>query len=151
MTSSHQSVCQVCRSKIGNYSDFRWGNISLLDTGDILFNNHISIFPASLHAVVEILVRSKGRSVTRNTIAEFIDKDVNDETITKYVERIRRRFLKFQPNFNQIRCLKGFGAYRWEYAPAIERGQTHYYSDFLSQRSENTLLFSLYNRPAISN
>jgi len=46
-------------------------------------------------------------------LANVVGMDVNDSTVTKYIGRLRGIFCQLDPGFNQIECLKGFGAYRW--------------------------------------
>lgn len=69
--------------------------------------------PPTLFLLAEALIRARGRSLTRPALANVIGMDVNDSTVTKYIGRLRDAFCQSDPSFNQIECLKGFGAYRW--------------------------------------
>ena len=89
------------------------GNVCIGEFGCVTYNSHHIKLPPSLFLLAEALIRAEGRGLTRAVLASVVGMDVNDSTVTKYIARLREAFCKYDPGFNQIECIKGFGAYRW--------------------------------------
>lgn len=106
--------CPDCGRRLNKLEAFDFGNISLDGFGLVIFEGVEMDLPRSQYVVVEALVRARGCGLTRSTLADNFGEDINDETITKYIERLRANFRKVDADFSQIICLKGFGAYKWQ-------------------------------------
>jgi len=105
--------CPSCGCQLKGFEPITLGNVSIDGLGQIVFEGAILTLPPTQHILVDALVRARGRGLTRATLANLIGPDLNDSSIPKYVERLRDSFRQTDPNFDQIECLRGFGAYRW--------------------------------------
>ncbi|OJW63016.1 MAG: hypothetical protein BGO57_08805 [Sphingomonadales bacterium 63-6] len=108
-------ICPNCGCNLTRFEPFAFGNAAIDSQGRILFQGFPVTLPRTLHDIVEALIRAKGRGLTRSVLANILDGDVNDATISKYIERARAAFRVIDPEFDQIVCLRGFGAYSWTY------------------------------------
>ncbi|MBX7501686.1 hypothetical protein K3181_09550 [Qipengyuania sp. YG27] len=97
------------------FEEFTYGNITIDRRGDLLFEGHPLSLPRSQHLMVEALVKAEGRGLTRSLLATVAGGEIYDQTVSKYIERIRSSFRNIEPEFDQISVLRGFGAYRWNY------------------------------------
>jgi len=66
---------------------------------------------------LEALVQARGRGLTRSLLATVLGGDIFDQSISKYIERLRTSFCDVKPDFDQIVSMRGFCAYRWDYRP----------------------------------
>jgi DNA-binding response OmpR family regulator len=109
--------CPHCGLQIRGFEVFSFGNVSIIEIGRIYFKSEEISLPPTQYILVDALIRARGRSLSRSMLANLVGSHVSDTTVTKYIERLREAFRKLHPDFNQIECLKGFGAYRWVCAP----------------------------------
>ena len=65
--------------------------------------------------MVEALIKAQGRGLTRSVLATIAGGEIYDQTVSKYIERVRSSFRRIKPGFDQISSMRGFGAYRWNY------------------------------------
>lgn len=111
-------ICPNCGCNLSQFEDFVYGNIILERVGELQFEgNHLRL-PKSQYLIVEALVQAKGRGLTRSLLASILGGDIFDQSISKYIERVRTSFRQVKPDFDQISSMRGFSAYRWEYQPA---------------------------------
>lgn len=111
--------CPSCGAQLKIFEIVSYGNVTITDSGLINFNSKIIVLPPSQFLLAEALIRARGRSLTRSALANLVGTSINDSTVTKYIERVRDSFRQANLSFNQIECMKGFGAYRWIREPAI--------------------------------
>lgn len=109
------SLCPNCGCNLRQFEEFTYGNIAIDRRGDLLFEGHPLSLPRSQHLMVEALVKAEGRGLTRSLLATVAGGEIYDQTVSKYIERIRSSFRDIEPEFDQISVLRGFGAYRWNY------------------------------------
>lgn len=107
--------CPNCGCKLQSFETFAYGNIAIDERGDLLFEGRPLQLPRNQHLIVEALIKAKGRGLTRSILATVVGGEIYDQTISKYIERIRSNFRRLQPGFDQINSIRGFGAYRWNY------------------------------------
>jgi DNA-binding response OmpR family regulator len=105
--------CPHCGIQIRPFEKMSLGNVCIAEFGCVTYNSQAVRLPPSLFLLAEALIRAQGRGLTRSVLANVVGRDVNDSTITKYIARLREVFCQYDPGFNQIECIKGFGAYRW--------------------------------------
>jgi len=84
-----------------------------------VYVKHFLLFLRNNIVYIFSLIRAQGRGVYRSTLANLIDADLHDQSVTVYVKRLRETFRRLDPTFDQIECLKGFGAYRWVQAASV--------------------------------
>lgn len=112
LTMSHHH-CPHCGYQIGEIEPFAVGNVAIEPPGRITLNcQEVQLAPTQF-IVADALIRASGRVLLRSTLANLIDPDLCEDSVTTYVRRVREAFRQLDPSFNQIECLKGFGAYRW--------------------------------------
>lgn len=117
--------CPHCGGNVGPQASFAFGNVEILGGGTILFEGQSLDLPRTLYSMADSLIRGRGRGLTRGILAERLGSDVFDESIKKYVERLRACFRAMDPRFDQIEAIHGFGAYRWRFkAPEPEIAQS---------------------------
>lgn len=109
------ALCPNCGCKLHPFETFSYGNVVIARRGEIQFDASPLRFTKRQYLIVEALVRARGRGLTRSTLANIVGGEIYDETISKYIERIRAAFCSVKPDFDQISSVRGFGAYRWEY------------------------------------
>ncbi|MBX7483460.1 hypothetical protein [Qipengyuania qiaonensis] len=97
------------------FEEFTYGNIAIDRRGDLLFEGCPLQLPRSQHVMVEALVKAQGRGLTRSVLATIAGGEIYDQTVSKYIERVRSSFRDIKPEFDQISSMRGFGAYRWNY------------------------------------
>jgi DNA-binding response OmpR family regulator len=105
-------ICPHCGYRLRDSESVLFDNIEVRFGGAILYGETEIELPIVLHGIMEALARAGGRALTLSAIAGFIDRDIDDRTVRKYIERIRVAFRAVDPTFYQIESLKGFGAYR---------------------------------------
>lgn len=105
--------CPHCGGNLGSQTTFAFGNVEIRDGETILFNGRPLSLPRTLYLLADSIIRGRGRGLTRGILADRLGGDVFDESITKYVERLRACFRTIDPQFDQIEAIRGFGAYRW--------------------------------------
>ncbi len=109
------ALCPECGCNLTEHDFVRYGNVMVLDRGEIAFENAILRMPRCQYDIVKTLILAKGRSLTKNFLAYVLGNDINESSIAKYVQRTRDGFREIDPSFEQIISLRGFGAYRWKY------------------------------------
>lgn len=107
--------CPHCGGNVGSEAPFAFGNVEILGDGTLTFNGRSLDLPRTLYAVADSIIRGRGRGLTRGTLADRLGSDVFDDSIKKYVERLRACFRAIDPRFDQIEAIRGFGAYRWRF------------------------------------
>lgn len=111
-------LCPNCGCNLSQFEDLVYGNITLERVGELQFEGSHLRLPKSQYLIVEALVQAKGRGLTRSLLASILGGDIFDQSISKYIERVRTSFRQVKPDFDQISSMRGFSAYRWEYQPA---------------------------------
>lgn len=111
-------LCPNCGCNLSQFEDLGYGNITLKRVGELQFEGSHLRLPKSQYLIVEALVQAKGRGLTRSLLASILGGDIFDQSISKYIERVRTSFRQVKPDFDQISSMRGFSAYRWEYQPA---------------------------------
>lgn len=109
--------CPSCGYQLRNFEAISLGNVSIRNPGRICFNGTVLELPPTQYILADALIRSDGRGLARSTLANMLGSDVNDNSVIKYIERLRSSFRRIDPGFNQIESLRGFAAYRWKPAP----------------------------------
>ncbi|MES2787929.1 MAG: hypothetical protein V4684_20840 [Pseudomonadota bacterium] len=117
-------LCPNCGCYLQSFAPVRFGNIACLEPGSVLYEERSINLPKCQYLVVEALVKARGRGLTRSALANCVGTDINNETISKYIERLRVRFRTLDPHFDQIRVLQGFGAYSWVFKDARSKATT---------------------------
>ena len=107
--------CPNCGVALEEFKPVAFGNVALLDRGNLMFNGERLKLPRCQHEIVEALVLAQGRALTVAHLAGCLGGEIYDQSITVYVGRARSTFRKIHPEFDQIECIRGFGAYRWTY------------------------------------
>jgi DNA-binding response OmpR family regulator len=107
-------MCPHCGFDLTRVQPIQFGNIAITEREEIVFEGQRLWLTRCQYRIVESLVRAKGRQLTRGVLAERIGGDLNETTVTKYVERARQSFREINPSFDQLVSVRGFGAYRWE-------------------------------------
>ena len=112
--------CPNCGCNLRQFEEFTFGNIAIDRRGDLLFEGRHLQLPRNQYLIVEALVKAQGRGLTRSVLATIVGADIYDQTVSKYIERVRSNFRDMKPDFDQISSMRGFGAYRWDYRDAVE-------------------------------
>lgn len=107
--------CPHCGGDLGSQVPFAFGNVEIIGGGTIMFDGCPLDLPRTLYTMADSIIRGRGRGLTRGILAERLGGDVFDESIKKYVERLRACFRAIDPRFDQIEAIRGFGAYRWRF------------------------------------
>lgn len=110
--------CPRCGSNLRPYAAFEFGNVAIVEDGTIMFDGRRLDLTRTLHSMADSLIRGRGRGLTRAILAARLDSDVFEDSIKKYVERLRACFRAIDPGFDQIEAVHGFGAYRWRFRGA---------------------------------
>ena len=105
--------CPSCGYQIGQFDAVTFGNVTIEPPGKVLLRSRNVELSPTQFILADALIRAQGRGVYRSTLANLIDADLHDQSVTVYVKRLRETFRRLDPTFDQIECLKGFGAYRW--------------------------------------
>lgn len=114
------SLCPNCGCNLRQFDDFTYGNITIDRGGELHFEGRQLRLPKSQHLILEALVQARGRGLTRSLLATVLGGDIFDQSISKYIERVRARFCKVKPDFDQIVSIRGYCAYRWDYRPPCQ-------------------------------
>lgn len=110
--------CPNCGANLSALAPIVYGNVAIADDGSIVFDGQQVRLSPTLYSIAECIIRGRGRGVTCGVLAARLPSDVYDESIKKYIERLRGCFREIDPGFDQIGTLHGFGAYRWHFRPA---------------------------------
>ena len=117
--------CPNCGEALEEFRPLAFGNVVLLDRGQLLFNGERMSLPRCQHEIIEALVRAEGRALTTAHLAGCLGGEIFDQSIAVYVGRARSMLRSIDPDFDQIDCVRGFGAYKWIWkapeAPDIAR------------------------------
>jgi len=105
--------CPHCGCQLMTFEPFTNGNVCIADRGLIIFGGQSIGLPPTLHILTEALIRARGRGLPRSVLANLLGSEINDSSVTKYIERVRETFRAIDPDFDQIECIRGFGAYKW--------------------------------------
>ena len=105
--------CPNCGERLEAFQPLAFGNIVLLDKGILLFNRERLALPRCQHEIIESLVRAEGRALTTAHLAGCLGGEIYDQSIAVYVGRARSMLRNVDPEFAQIECVRGFGAYKW--------------------------------------
>lgn len=109
--------CPHCGGNVRPREPFAFGNVAISEAGTIVFDGNEIDLPRTLLSMADSIIRGRGRGLTRAILATRLENDVFDDTIKKYVERLRACFRAIDPRFDQIEAIHGFGAYRWRFRP----------------------------------
>ena len=107
--------CSHCGGNLRAQAPFAFGNVEIVGSGAIIFSGHPIDLPRTLYSLADSIIRGRGRGLTCGILAERLGSDVFDESIKKYIERLRNCFRALNPHFDQIETIRGFGAYRWRF------------------------------------
>ena len=114
--------CPNCGETLEEFTPLAFGNIVLIDTGVILFERERISLPRCQHDLIEFLVRAEGRALSTAHLAGCLGGEIFDQSIAVYIGRARSMLRTIDPDFDQIECVRGFGAYKWIWkAPAAPR------------------------------
>lgn len=109
----HPHHCPNCGCQLKRFEPLVFGNVEIHRKGRIVFEGTALSLPPSQYILLEALIRARGRGLERSTLANMLASDLSDASIPKYIERLRDTFRGIKTDFDQIECLRGFGAYRW--------------------------------------
>lgn len=109
--------CPNCGYDLDSEQPVEFGNVTLNEFGELIYEGEILVLPRSQYTIANALIRAKGRGVSLGVLAERIGGEVFDQTIVKYIARLRSSLKMIDPNFDQIVSLRGFSAYRWAERP----------------------------------
>lgn len=109
--------CPNCGCNLSQFENLTYGNITIERRGELRFEGRRLRLPKSQYLIVEALVEAKGRGLTRSLLATILGGDIFDQSISKYIERVRNSFCQVKPDFDQVTAIRGFSAYRWEFRP----------------------------------
>lgn len=110
--------CPHCAGDLMPRAPFAFGNVEIVGDGTIMFDGYPLDLTRSLYSMAESIIRGRGRGLTRAILAARLENEVFDDTIKKYIERLRTCFRSIDPRFDQIEAIHGFGAYRWRFRSA---------------------------------
>lgn len=99
----------------GRSRSVSYGNVTIDEQNKLWLNNCEVELGRRQHDLVEALVRARGRPLTREFLLHALGIDAYDDAVTQYVKRAREKLRIIDPKFDQIECLRGFGAYRWQH------------------------------------
>lgn len=105
--------CPHCGFQIGLRKPLIYGNVRIDPSGKISFRSEEIELAPTQYILADALIRARGAGLNRSMLANLIDPDLDEGSITVYIKRLREAFKRLDPAFNQIEVLKGFGAYRW--------------------------------------
>ena len=112
--------CPHCGIVIEPFKPVAFGNVALLDRGSLMFNGEKLQLPRCQHELVEALILAEGRALTLSHLASCLGGEIFDQSIAVYIGRARSTFKRIEPAFDQIECVRGFGAYRWSFKSVDE-------------------------------
>ena len=119
--------CPNCGETLEEFTPLAFGNIVLIDTGVILFERERISLPRCQHDLIESLVRAEGRALSTAHLAGCLGGEIFDQSIAVYIGRARSMLRTIDPDFDQIECVRGFGAYKWIWkAPAAPQDRTEH-------------------------
>ncbi len=111
--------CPNCGIALKRFEAMTFGNVTISETGDIIFGGKVVDLTTTLRMVVEALIRAGGRPMTRPVLLNIIgSEEANDRTIDTYLVRARRAFQSIDPSFDQMPSVRQVG-YRWAYQPPV--------------------------------
>ena len=85
----------------------------LVDNLQLYWRDHLLDLTVTEFWMVQALARYPGQVKTRDQLMKDANVYVDDSTITSHIKRIRKKFQKIDPEFNQIDTVHGMG-YRWK-------------------------------------
>ena len=85
----------------------------LVDNLQLYWQGHLLDLTVTEFWMVQALARYPGQVKTRDQLMKDANVYVDDSTITSHIKRIRKKFQKVDPKFNQIDTVHGMG-YRWK-------------------------------------
>lgn len=109
------AYCPHCGGNLTTLDQVVYGNIELRAPEEVVFEGKRVNLTRNQLAIVDALVRAKGRAITRSVLAMIIGKDVYDNTVSANIRRTRQSFHTVSPEFDQLQVLHGLGAYRWNF------------------------------------
>lgn len=107
--------CPHCGGRLNEFTRLTYGNIELRNIDEVFFEGEPMPLTRNRYIVIDALVRSQGRLVSRSTLAMAFGGELFDTTVTANISRTRRAFRSRFPDFDQLQVARGFGAYRWVY------------------------------------
>jgi DNA-binding response OmpR family regulator len=110
--------CPNCACDLTQFAPVSFGNVAIDEHGAIVYEGRPVSLRRGQHEIIESLVRAKGRRLSRGLLASRLDRDIEDRTIIKYIERSRMAFRSIDPAFDQIEAQRGFGTYSWTFRKA---------------------------------
>ena len=109
------SNCPNCGCLLRAFEPVGFGNVRVEGLSEIVYQGRAVALARTQHSIVEALVRARGRYLSRELLVGVLGGEIYDQAICQYIKRARAAFLAIDPRFDQIECLRGFGAYRWRY------------------------------------
>jgi len=95
-------------------NEFAKGDLRLLiDNLQLFWQQQLVDLTVTEFWMVQSLARYPGQVKTREQLMHDANVYVDDSTITSHIKRIRKKFQKTDPQFNQIETVHGMG-YRWK-------------------------------------
>jgi hypothetical protein len=110
--------CPHCGFQLKQFEQASYGNVIIESPGRIRFRSEVIDLPPSQFLIADALIRARGRGLSRTALANLLSPELGDNSIVKYVARLRSAFRRVEPAFDQIESLWGFSAYRWVMEPA---------------------------------
>jgi len=108
----YHRTCPTCGSGLPDDFGMSLGNVEIDEDGDVRFRGEVMAMTRRERDLACALIRARGRWLTRGMLVEALGIDINDSTISKYIQRLRIKFRAHDPAFDQIICGKGFRTYR---------------------------------------
>ncbi len=105
--------CPNCGCQLQQQEPVIYGNAAIDGRGSIFLDGSPLEFRRSQYEIVQALIRAKGRALTMGCLAALVGDEIEDVTIRQYVKRARATFCQLDADFDQIKSVHGFGAYRW--------------------------------------
>jgi len=95
-------------------TQFKKGDLTILvDNLQLYWKDSLIDLTVTEFWMVQSLARYPGQVKTREQLMKDANVYVDDSTITSHIKRIRKKFQKTDPEFNQIDTVHGMG-YRWK-------------------------------------
>jgi DNA-binding response OmpR family regulator len=107
--------CPNCGADHSVLAPVEYGHEAITEDGSVIFDGRQVPLSRTLYAIAECIIRGRGRGIDCGVLAARLPGEVFDNSIKKYIERVRCCFRIIDPEFDLIRALHGFGAYRWQY------------------------------------
>lgn len=105
--------CPNCGCNLKKFEPISYGNVEVDVQGEIVFEGQSVQIAKTQREIVEALIYARGRYLTRAVLANLLDGEINDSSVSKYIERARIAFRAIDPSFSQIESIRGYGAYKW--------------------------------------